>query len=419
METETHDPVQLLAQLRQTLSADKLSIGFLIGAGCPCAIRVPDDKGTEGPLVPDIRGLTDRIEMLVGADAPSQAAYHKVMSAFTEDGLASPTIEGILNLVRSLREVAGKSTARGLSFEELDHLDRTICASIRNIVHQKLPNSDSPYHSLARFVLNRHHLPSEIFTTNYDLLAEQALESERVPYFDGFIGVARPFFDQRAIEDDEIPNRWARLWKLHGSVNWRISKGSKRVVRTEDCEDGDELLIHPSHMKYDESRRMPYLVMIDRLRNFIRNRDRPVALIVSGYSYRDQHLNEAIVESLKYNSSAACFSFQYGNLSDYDGGIALAQQNANLSLLAADGAVIRRREGAWVATPTTEMAGLKGVFEPVAPQADAVAKGEEATPGSRDEPQPCTFKLGDFKELGAFLEQFVAYGARDLGSAAA
>jgi len=56
---EFHDPVQCVKQLRQTLAADKLSVGFFLGAGCPCAIRVPC-KGEEGdaPLIPDIEGLT-------------------------------------------------------------------------------------------------------------------------------------------------------------------------------------------------------------------------------------------------------------------------------------------------------------------------------------------------------------------------
>jgi hypothetical protein len=119
------------------------------------------------------------------------------------------------------------------------------------------------------------------------------------------------------------------------------------VFRSIEDADGDELLIHPSHRKYDESRRMPYFVMIDRLRAFLRANQKPVALFVIGYSFGDDHLNEAIVEGLAANPSAACFALQYGVLGDYPSAKKLALENANLSVLARDAAIVRllRRNG--------------------------------------------------------------------------
>ncbi len=35
--------------------------------------------------------------------------------------------------------------------------------------------------------------PIELFTTNYDLLLEEALEDEEIPYFDGFVGSKKSF----------------------------------------------------------------------------------------------------------------------------------------------------------------------------------------------------------------------------------
>ena len=309
MADEPHEPLQHVTQLRQILSADKLSIGFFLGAGCPCAVRVMDVKtGADRPLIPDIRGLTAAVDKEMAASAGLAASYAKLLKAINDDGEPAPTVEGMLNRIRALRDVAGKASVRGMSFDELDGLDREICSQIRNIVTLDLPVDDNAYHAMAGFIRTHRYPFSEIFTTNYDVLIEQALERQQVPFFDGFVGSARPFFDQRAIEDGEIPLRWSRLWKLHGSINWRYNKSTKAVVRSEREADGDELLIHPSHMKYDESRRMPYFVMIDRLRTFLRHKERPVALIILGYSFSDQHLNEAIVESLKANASSACLS---------------------------------------------------------------------------------------------------------------
>jgi hypothetical protein len=232
---------------------------------------------------------------------------------------------------------------------------------------------------------------------------EQALERRQVPFFDGFVGSARPFFDQRAIEDGEIPVRWSRLWKLHGSINWRYNKNTKVVVRSERETDGDELLIHPSHMKYDESRRMPYFVMIDRLRTFLRHKERPVALIILGYSFGDQHLNEAIVESLKANASSACFALQFGDLAQYTDAVTLAKDNSNLSVFARNRAIVRRREGPWMANPATDVSKLGATFEKIVPPSGAAAVDPA------DAPQPCSFVGGDFKRFGEFLDQFSAY----------
>jgi len=126
---------------------------------------------------------------------------------------------------------------------------------------------NTPYHHVTAWIgaISRLY-PIQLFTTNYDLLAEQALEENRVPYFDGFVGTRDTFFDLQAMEQDALPTRWARLWKIHGSVNWTEDQDGKIHRRHSP---GSKQLIYPSHLKYDQSRRMPYLAMLDRLRTFL------------------------------------------------------------------------------------------------------------------------------------------------------
>lgn len=96
--------------------------------------------------------------------------------------------------------------------------------------------------------------PVEVFTTNYDTLIETALEAERVPSFDGFVGCHQPFFLHESLARPESApgSSWTRLWKIHGSINWHIEvvKGRPRVVRTGAASEGEMIL--PSHHKYDE-----------------------------------------------------------------------------------------------------------------------------------------------------------------------
>lgn len=407
MPERVHDPLQHLRHFREILSADKLSIGFFLGAGCPCSIRIPNPNGGKClPLIPNISELTAQVSEAIRACNLSKESFETLIETFVEDSILEPTIEVILNRIRAFRDVAGKSNVRGLSEGALENLDRKICATIRNIVTRNLPNEFTPYNALARFIRMRRSLFTEIFTTNYDLLVEEALENQHVPYFDGFVGSARPFFDQRAIEDDTIPPRWSRLWKLHGSINWRINKSTKAVFRSEiHSPDDEDLLIHPSHLKYDESRRMPYFVMIDRLRSFIRHPERPVALFISGYSFGDEHINANIIESLKANASSACFALQFGELANYPEAIKLAERNFNLSVFADDGAVIRGHTGQWMASPTADVTAPMGAVEICSMMATTDAKAPVSDAEVAEEPRPFRMTLGDFKQLGNFLDQ--------------
>jgi hypothetical protein len=407
---DSHDPLQIVKQLRQTLAADKLSVGFFVGAGCPCAIRVADGLGKDRPIIPDVAGLTKLVRERLESSVQHKAPFATLIKAMEDDGQQEPNIEDVLNRIRGLRDVAGRGDVRGLSFQDLDQLDKEISKVIGETVDRSLPNNATPYHALARFVGSHRFPPSEIFTPNYDLLMEQALEAHRVPYFDGFVGSALPFFDQRAIEEDALPIRWSRLWKLHGSLNWRFNKETRSVVRSRNKEDGDELLIHPSHRKYDESRRMPYFVMIDRLRAFLRNERQPVALIVIGYSFSDEHLNAAIIESLKANPSAACFALQYDEMVKYPNAKTLATDNSNLSVLARDAGVMRRREGNWLARPGTDVDSLREAFEVIKTPVLTGTAPSTVDEDQSDTPRPCRLRIGDFQHLGTFLDDVSRYG---------
>jgi len=231
---------------------------------------------------------------------------------------------------------------------------------------------------------------TKIFTTNYDLLVEQALEENRVPYFDGFVGARRTFFDSYAMEEDALPPRWARLWKLHGSINWRQDE-TGMVSRGEKVEGDEHGVIHPSHLKYDESRRMPYVAMIDRLRSFLKQPSS--VLIVCGYSFRDYHLNANLTEGLQGNSTAMTFALVHGSLEKYGEAVKIASTRANFSLLANDGAVIGTKNARW--------AERDGGEDSVA--VEWVAKEAAAGGGTREG----RFRLGDFARFGLFLEELI------------
>lgn len=384
-----------LKQISQIFSVDKLPLGFLLGAGCPVSVKIPSegDCSAFAPIIPDVEGLTTVVIADLKSQLEVEPALQKMLDVLKEDGLENPNIEKILGFVRTLAAAAGTGVVRGFNADVLKTMDQCICASIFDKVNKTLPAQGTAYHALAQFAAPRTKNPIEIFTTNYDLLMEQALESSRVPYFDGFVGSCLPFFDLIAIDQDVLPSRWVRLWKIHGSINWRRHPNdSGRICRTLNEKSGGELLIHPSHQKFDDSRRMPYLAMIDRLKSFIRNDQRPVALIIQGYSFSDDHLNAAIEESLRSNPHAACFSFQFGDENAYPGAKKMASRCSNVTILARDGVISKGVSRQWEVAQSPSYQSIEGFFD----WDQGALEGQSAGTDAK-----CC--LGDFDKFGQFL----------------
>ena len=369
-----HDLGRIRQDLQESLSLDKHPVALLIGAGCPSSVRVPNSSGTTDALIPDIVGLTGSVVSAMSADP----AFLVLSKQFSDDGKSTFTIEDLLSRIRILRRIVGNGEARGLNATGLLTLEKQVCQHIVEAVKKILPPEETPYHRLADWIGGvARQSPIELFTTNYDLLIEQALEERGLPFFDGFVGARRPFFDLRAVEDDAIPPRWTRLWKLHGCLTWCLD-GSGNIIRRQQHDGTSEgLLIHPSELKYDQSRRMPYLAMIDRLKAFIR---KPSALLVTlGYAFGDEHLNEVIIQGLRGNPNAAVFGLLYKTLSQEASAAALSQKlPPNLSLIAKDRGVIRGTSAEW--------------FTDTSPS------------GS---PTPVTNDLGDFAVFTDLLKSFV------------
>lgn len=334
----SHSASRHTEYLRQCLRQDKAPIGFLLSAGCGVAI-----KHSGVPLIPDIAGMTTKISSRLGASEHKEP-FEKLLATFTG---TSPNIEQLLSRTRALAAVAEPGPVHGLDGTSLLKLDEAISAEIAELVGVELPEGPTPHRSLAAWASSAtRSTPVELFTTNYDMLFEQALERVGVPYFDGFVGAHRPFFDAAAVDRDELPNRWLRLWKLHGSINWRRGADGG-IYRTFRGDDASATLIHPSHLKYDESRKMPYLAMIDQFRSFLRKRR--ATIVTCGYSFGDEHLEDVLLQELEGNPTAAAFALMYGELDDHPRALTLAERRPNLTVIARDAAVVGTRREAWAA----------------------------------------------------------------------
>jgi hypothetical protein len=356
---QTHDPRQVIEDLRNHLAAHDRRLAFLFGAGTSSSINIAPippagEKRKYIPLIAGAVGLTtcckDAVEAL--GENHSQA-WTKLCDQCKPVGRTA-NVEDLLSNVRNkIDAVVDGDTLVGLNRCQLEALEAKICSSIASAVipNDKLIPRRTPHDNFAAWVRKVHRTaPLEIFTTNYDILLERAFENARVPVFDGFVGAHEPFFYPECLEDDDLlpKPKWIRLWKLHGSVNWKSTGEAphKRIIRGAPSATGEMIL--PSHRKYDESRKQPYMAYIDRLSRAARSEHS--LLIVCGYSFGDQHINEILYGALDNRNTSSVIALQFDQLSEADPLVEAARNRANLSVIGPNAGIISRTWGIWQLT---------------------------------------------------------------------
>jgi len=333
MSTNAHNPDQYMASLRQIIAQGRKRIGLLVGAGAPVGIPSPDEAG---PLIPAVAGLTKQVLETLDKE------YGQTLNLIQGE-IENPNIETILTRVRSLSSVIGDTEVHGINGKGYKELSDKICEKIGKIVDQTLPDGVTPYSNIVNWIsgTDRDH-PIEIFTTNYDRLFEQALEQAKTPFFDGFTGSCEPFFDPSSVASNDLPPRWVRVWKIHGSIGW-TNNSAGEVIRS--SQNHATHLIYPEHQKYDQTQKAPYSALFDRLRAFLMTPDS--LLISTGFSFADAHISALIDECLAANPSASVFAFQFQQLTKETHACDIASRRSNMSVYSHDMAMINGIRAEW------------------------------------------------------------------------
>jgi len=330
-----HNPDQYMFDFRHIIANGKKKIGILVGAGAPVSINTGDNTNYV-PLIPNIEGLTNYVKERL--DGNYKKAFLRI-----ESEIADSNIELILSKVRGLADVIGITQIHGLDASGFHELSKQICLEIKSAVDVSLPDGDNPYSNLVSWINGISRKQSvELFTTNYDLLFEEAMERSRTPYFDGFVGAKTAFFDPSSISNNDLPTSWVRLWKLHGSIGW--SCNSEGDVIRSFSSDG-EIMVYPSHIKYDQTQAAPFTSLFERLKNFLLEPDS--LLITTGFSFADRHISGKLLECMSANPTSAIIALQYKTLAEEEYAVEMSKKRPNMSVYCKDGAVINGVEALW------------------------------------------------------------------------
>ncbi|AHK19144.1 hypothetical protein BF17_07320 [Yersinia similis] len=148
--------------------------------------------------------------------------------------------------------------------------------------------------------INERRKPVRLFTTNYDTLLEDALSLNKIPYWDGFSGGAVAYRTYRYGQSEPVSEAKAYVVKMHGSIDWyQNDDGYLWRVRDRDTypPKNRRVLIYPQSTKYVATQKDPFSSQFDLFRKAISSPSYNV-LIVCGYSFGDEHINQEISLSM-------------------------------------------------------------------------------------------------------------------------
>jgi hypothetical protein len=173
------------------------------------------------------------------------------------------------------------------------------------------------YEKFYRKLLSRNPtLPRlNIFTTNYDVYSERAMDSLGIHYVNGFTGGIKKFFNPAifnyalAEKMDLSQSKWNvldnffYLYKIHGSVNWIEATGENKLFNVKEVQEPNleslknerNIMIHPTPLKYNASLGSPYSDLFREFQKKLMSNNN--ILVTIGFSFSDEHINNLIFQA--------------------------------------------------------------------------------------------------------------------------
>lgn len=301
------------------------NLSFLMGSGCSLGPNgIPTMTQLAESYFEPAKELFDKMSPTLQSLVLSTASK-ELLKKYNIDHKAEPfvkNLETFLGTLYSLRFYLEQINDEN----ELKLMDMVINETKHFILYQCLNQDnkakdgnilDNYKNFYRKLSLRDSNLPKpNVFTTNYDLYSEKAMDELGITYTNGFSGFIERYFNPSifnyalAEQMDISSFKWnvidsfIYLFKIHGSVNWIEVEDSNKLFRIKELQSSDfdslkketNLMIYPSPIKQNASLGTPYS---DLFREFQKRIARNQSVLVTmGYSFADEHINNLIYQAL-------------------------------------------------------------------------------------------------------------------------
>ena len=308
-------------KVRQALgeSLNAKNVAFLLGAGCSSS-RVDNEEVGVPTMEPLAKEFTKARED-GDPSFPTSDERELLLRQLGIDISAkeySRNLERLMELLFSLRFALQRNSLReaGAQLETVNSvIEKVEKFLLTKCTKGEFATGDNTviglYESFYRkLVLRDRSLPRPwVFTTNYDLFNETAMDRLGLPYANGFSGVIERRFNPAtfryalAEQLDVTSRKWSAvdgfvyLCKLHGSISWtEDDHGLFPIRETMDLKDSGKVMIYPTPAKQNVTLGSPYADLFREFQSRI-VREQSV-LFTMGYGFGDEHINNIIYQAL-------------------------------------------------------------------------------------------------------------------------
>jgi hypothetical protein len=306
------------------------NVAFLLGAGCSSYYaKETDILGDEEwrevgiPTMAPLAKEFTKARTVDEAGFPTSAERKVLTDEFgidIGDKEYARNLERLMELLFSFRFSLSRSTLAKAkdNLKVVNSIIQKVQAFLwRNCTNGAFANGDSTVLALyetfyRKLVLRDRSLPRPwIFTTNYDLFNETAMDRLGLPYANGFSGVVERRFNPATFryalaEQLDVTNRkWSAvdgfvyLCKIHGSISWTEDDHGLFPIRETAVSKGQgpgKVMIYPTPAKQNSSLGSPYADLFREFQSRI-VREQSV-LFTMGYAFGDEHINNIIYQAL-------------------------------------------------------------------------------------------------------------------------
>jgi len=315
---------------------DGKNLSFLLGSGCSSYYVGENEIG-----IPTMKPLADKFYDKIISKEEKEALHTQlgidVTKSKFKDNLEfflgslhsiqffEESIQSVQEPVQQSEEVKEKEVSENNS--KLTTIKKTIKQVKDFLIDEMLnepnkkENKDEPlnklYEKFYRKLLYRNaNLPKpNIFTTNYDLFSETALDKLGIHYVNGFSGGIKKYFNPTifnyalAERMDLSQSKWSvidnffYLYKIHGSINWIQDEEESKLFKVREIQETssnnlknmETVMIHPTPLKYNASLGSPYSDLFREFQKKLMQNNN--VLVTIGYSFSDEHINNLIYQA--------------------------------------------------------------------------------------------------------------------------
>jgi len=303
------------------------NVAFLLGAGCSSLVKNNVEVGisTMAPLAeefcstePVIDGEDEEAIPSWALNSEEREYLEKLGVRLDKDSDYYWNLERLMEVLHSLRFVFQRSQndKHDGKAEKIEAMIAKVQAFIwERCTDGAFAHDDKSILAIyelfyRKLVMRDRSMPRPwVFTTNYDMFNEQAMDRLGLPYANGFSGVVERRFNPSTFryalaEQLDISNKkwtavdgFAYLCKLHGSISWTEDNHGLFPIREQwPHSNQSKVMIFPTPSKQNSSLGSPYADLFREFQSRV-VREQSV-LITMGFAFGDEHLNNIIYQAL-------------------------------------------------------------------------------------------------------------------------